>query len=199
MKFVILLLLPNLCFAAETNSAKQVTKMEKAIFAGGCFWCMEPPFEKVSGVSAVVSGYTGGSVPNPTYEQVSAGKTGHAEAVEITFDPEKVSYEELLNIFWHQINPLTKDQQFVDVGTQYRSAIFPQNAAQKAIAESSKKKILALGKFSKIETTIEENSGMFYPAEEYHQDYYKKNPIKYKFYRYHSGRDQFLEKTWGKN
>lgn len=169
---------------------------EVALFAGGCFWCMEPPFEKTEGVLKVVSGYIGGKIENPTYAQVSAGVTGHAEAVEVTYDPGKVSYEQLLEIFWKNIDPTVKDRQFCDVGNQYRSAIFYVNEAQKEKAQASRQALS--DKFKQVYTQIEA-AGVFYPAEEYHQDYYKKNPIRYKFYRFNCGRDQRLEEIWGQS
>ncbi len=167
----------------------------KAIFAGGCFWCMEPPFEKLAGVSSVVSGYIGGGVRNPTYEQVSAGRTGHTEAVEITYDPAKVSYAQLLDIFWHNIDPLTANAQFCDQGSQYRSEIFPANAEERAAAEASKAKVAA--KLKRSVVTEITDASTFYAAEDYHQDYYKKNPIRYKYYRSACGRDARLKELWG--
>ncbi len=166
-----------------------------AIFAGGCFWCMEPPFEKLDGVSSVVSGYIGGSVRNPTYEQVSAGRTGHTEAVEITYDPAKVTYAQLLDIFWHNIDPLTANAQFCDRGSQYRSEIFPANAAERAASEASKAAIAA--KLKRPVVTEITDATTFFAAEEYHQDYYLKNPIRYKFYRTSCGRDSRLKELWG--
>jgi methionine-S-sulfoxide reductase len=171
-----------------------------ATFAGGCFWCMEPPFEKLDGVQSVVSGYIGGQKENPTYEEVSSGTTGHAEAVQITYDPKKVSYEKLLDIFWHQIDPTDAGGSFVDRGNQYRSGIYFHSDEQKRAAEASKRAIAESGPFAgkKVVTEIVA-AGKFYPAEDYHQDYYKKNPVRYKYYRYRSGRDQFLDRTWGKD
>lgn len=172
-------------------------ELEIATFAGGCFWCVESGFEKLSGVSEVISGYTGGHLKNPTYKQVSSGGTGHLEAVQVHYDPKHISYEILLESFWRQINPTDNGGQFVDRGDQYRPAIFYHNDTQKALAEKSRAALEASGRFkSKILTDILP-AKHFYPAEDYHQDYYKKNPIRYKFYRYNSGRDQFLEKTWG--
>lgn len=170
--------------------------MEKAIFAGGCFWCMESPFEKLDGVSQVISGYTGGEEQDPTYEQVSSGTTGHLEAVEITFDPSRVSYEKLLETFWRQIDPTDSGGQFVDRGKQYGSAIFYLNDNQHKLAEKSKQDLKKTQVFSQKIVTPIRPARTFYPAEEYHQDYYKENPIRYKYYRYRSGRDQFLEKAW---
>lgn len=176
-----------------------MNKTEKATFAGGCFWCMTPPFEKLDGVEKVISGYTGGHKVNPTYEDVVSETTGHLESVEVIYDPSKISYEKLLDVFWHQINPTDDGGQFVDRGESYRSAIFYHNEEQKRLAEESKAKLERSGRFDKPIVTAILPAGPFYPAEDYHQDYWKKNPIRYKFYRYNSGRDQFLEKTWGKD
>jgi len=170
---------------------------ETATFAGGCFWCMEAPFEKLDGVYKVVSGYTGGHTENPTYEEVSAGGTGHAEAIQVTYDPEKISYEELLDVFWRQIDPTDAGGSFVDRGSQYRSAIFCHNDEQKKLAEASRSQLSASGRFEQPIVTEIEGLDTFYPAEDYHQDYYKKHAIRYKFYRHGSGRDQFLDKVWG--
>jgi peptide-methionine (S)-S-oxide reductase len=166
-----------------------------ATFAGGCFWCVESDFDHVPGVISTTSGYTGGHVANPTYHQVSAGGTGHAESVEVIYDPKKVSYQQLLTYFWHHIDPTVKDRQFCDVGEQYRTAIFVHNDEERKLAEASKKKVESELKVP-IYTQIA-NAGRFYPAEEYHQDFYKKNPVKYKFYRWNCGRDQRVEKIWG--
>ena len=171
--------------------------LKEAIFAGGCFWCMEPPFEKLDGVAEVISGYTGGQKPNPTYEEVSAGGTGHAEAVLVRYDPAKVSYADLLQVFWRQIDPTDGGGSFVDRGTQYRSAIFHATDEERVLAEQSRDALAASGMFkSPIKTEIV-RATVFYPAEDYHQDYYKRNPIRYKYYRFGSGRDQFIERTWG--
>lgn len=170
---------------------------EKAVLAGGCFWCMEAPFEKMKGVISVVSGYTGGQKINPSYSEVSSGSTGHLEAVEITFDPKLVSYTDLLEVFWRQIDPTDAGGQFVDRGKQYSSAIFYFSEDQKKIAESSKARLQASKRFSSPVATEVRQASTFFPAEEYHQDYYKKNPVRYKYYRFRSGRDQFLDKTWG--
>lgn len=182
---------------AMAFSVVDAASFEKATFAGGCFWCMEPPFEKIEGVREVVSGYTGGHKDNPTYEEVSSGKTGHVEAVQVTFDPSRISYEKLLNVFWRQIDPTDAGGQFVDRGAQYRSVIFYQSPGQKALAEKSRDELRKSGRFNKPVVTEILPGTKFYPAEEYHQDYYKKNPIRYKFYRFNSGRDQFLKKVWG--
>ncbi|HKJ05666.1 MAG TPA: peptide-methionine (S)-S-oxide reductase MsrA [Geopsychrobacteraceae bacterium] len=173
--------------------------MQRAIFAGGCFWCMEYPFEKLDGVSEVISGYTGGQKENPTYKEVSAGETGHTEAVEVHYDPTRVSYEQLLNAFWMSMDPTDADGQFVDRGTQYRPGIYPLNEEQMKLAVASREKLDQSGRFDEPIATEIVPAGEFYPAEKYHQDYYKKNPIRYKYYRYGSGRDQFLDKVWGKD
>ncbi len=189
-----LFLLPLLVTQAGAAGAR----LEKATFAGGCFWCMTPPFEKLDGVKEVISGYTGGHTVNPTYEQVSSEATGHRESVEVVYDPSKVSYEKLLDVFWRQINPTDADGSFVDRGSSYKSAVFYHNEEQKRLAEESKKKLEGSGRFDKPIVTEIVPAGPFYRAEEYHQDYWKKNPVRYKFYRYNSGRDQYLEKVWGK-
>jgi methionine-S-sulfoxide reductase len=173
-------------------------KAEKATFAVGCFWCMEPPFDKVDGVLSTTVGYTGGKEKDPTYEQVSSGQTGHLEAIEILYDPERVTYERLLDVFWKNVDPTQGNGQFVDIGPQYRTAIFYHNDAQRRLAEASKKKLEESGKFGKKVATQILPATEFYRAEEYHQDYYEKNPLRYKYYRWGSGRDQFLEKAWGK-
>lgn len=169
--------------------------LAKATFAGGCFWCMEPPYDKLNGVISTISGYTGGKTKNPTYEEVSAGTTGHAEVVEVTYDPKKITYEKLLDVFWRNVDPLTPNRQFCDGGSQYRTAIFYHDENQKRSAEDSKK---ALSKrFKEPIVTEIVPAREFYPAEEYHQDYYIKNPLRYKFYRYNCGRDRRLEELWG--
>lgn len=193
MIFVLGAMLPPPSVAAEKP------QYETAIFAGGCFWCMEPPFEKLDGVIDVVSGYTGGDEADPTYKQVSSGATGHVEAVKITYDPARVSYSRLLEVFWRQIDPTDPDGQFVDRGTQYASAVFYLDDAQKELAERSKKELSDSGRFSSPIVTQVVMAKRFYPAEEYHQDYHRKNPLRYKFYRAGSGRDRFLDKTWGKD
>ena len=171
---------------------------ERAVFAGGCFWCMEPPFEKLEGVSDVVSGYTGGHKDNPTYKEVSRGGTGHLEAVTIYYDPTKVSYEKLLDVFWRQVDPTDPGGQFVDRGESYETAIFYVGEAQKTLAEESKSRLDASGRYDKPIVTPILPAKEFFRAEEYHQDYYKKNPIRYKFYRFNSGRDQYLKRIWDK-
>lgn len=175
----------------------QSTRVEKATFAGGCFWCMEHPFEKLDGVFEVISGYTGGHKENPTYEEVSAGGTGHAEAVQITYDPDKISYKDLLDVFWRQIDPTDPEGQFVDRGSPYRSAIFYHNDEQKRLAEMSRENLNKSGRYEKPIVTEIVPFSRFYRAEEYHQDYYKKHSVIYKYYRYRSGRDQYLRKIWG--
>ena len=183
--------------AADTNSSTANGKLATATFAGGCFWCMQPPFEKFDGVLKTTVGYTGGTTANPTYRQVSAGGTGHAEAVEIVFDPARVSYEKLLDVFWRNIDPLAKNRQFCDSGDQYRSAIFVQDEAQRRAAEASLKAIETSGRLKgRIETQIVP-AAKFYAAEDYHQDYHSKNPAKYSFYRWNCGRDARLEALWG--
>jgi peptide methionine sulfoxide reductase msrA/msrB len=168
-----------------------------ATLAGGCFWCTEADFEKVPGVVKAVSGYAGGTKENPSYEEVSAGTTGHVEAIQVYYDPAKVTYQELLDYLWRHIDPTDSGGQFVDRGSQYRSVIFYQDEEQKRLAEESKEELGKSGKFDKPIATEIIKLTKFYEAEEYHQDYYKKNPIRYKYYRFASGRDQFLKKTWG--
>jgi len=180
------------------DSGMQSKKIEKATFAGGCFWCMQHPFDELRGVISTTVGYTGGHTKNPTYEQVSAGGTGHAESVQILFDPDRISYSDLLDVFWHQIDPTTTNRQFVDVGNQYRTAIFFHNEEQKRLALASKSRLEKQGIFGKPIVTEIVPASAFYRAEEYHQQYYKKNPIRYKFYRFGSGRDRYLKKIWGK-
>ena len=205
MKSLILILIALIAgifiYNFNTNSMEQPMKTnniktETATVAGGCFWCVESDFEKVDGVIKVISGYTGGHKANPTYEEVSSGTTGYREAVQVIFDPEKISYKEILDVLWKHIDPTDAGGQFVDRGSQYRSAIFYQNEEQKRIAEESKKELEESGVFNKPIVTDIIKFEKFYPAEDYHQDYYKKNPIRYKYYRWHSGRDQFLERGW---
>jgi peptide-methionine (S)-S-oxide reductase len=183
-----------LASAAGQGSGPQ--KTATATFAGGCFWCVEADFDKVEGVISTTSGYTGGRTANPSYEEVSRGGTGHAEAVEIVYDPAKVGYEKLLDVFWHNIDPLAKDRQFCDHGDQYRSAVFYHGDEQRALAEASKAAVAKRFK-QPIQAAIVA-AGPFYKAEEYHQDYYVKNPVRYKFYRFNCGRDARLEELWGK-
>ena len=170
----------------------------KATFAGGCFWCMEPPFDKLEGVVSTTSGYIGGHTINPTYEAVSAGGTGHAEAVEISYDPDRISYAKLLEVFWRNIDPTVRNRQFCDVGDQYRGAIFYHDAEQRRLAEQSREALARTKPFPQPIVTEIVAAGAFTPAEAYHQDYYLKNPVRYKLYRYSCGRDQRLEELWGK-
>jgi peptide methionine sulfoxide reductase msrA/msrB len=171
--------------------------IRKATFAGGCFWCLESDFEKVDGVIDVISGYTGGHKENPTYEEVSSGETGHVEAIQVLYDPAKVTYEDLLDIFWKHVDPTDPDGQFADHGPQYRTAIFYHDDDQKRLAEASKKALAQSGRFDKPIVTPIVKFSAFYEAEDYHQDYSKKNPIRYQHYRVGSGRDKFLRKVWG--
>ena len=171
---------------------------ETATFAGGCFWCMEPPFEKLDGVRSVKAGYTGGTVTDPTYVQVSSGTTGHAEAIQVVFDPSTITYETLLEVFWMNIDSTTPNQQFADRGSQYRSAIFTHTEAQQRLAEASKDRLARSGKFTAPIVTEIVPASAFYPAEDYHQDYYKKNPLRYKLYHIGSGRAGYLRNMWGK-
>ena len=189
-----LLIVGMIAAMAEGEKSAQI---ETATFAGGCFWCMEPPFEKLEGVQSVRAGYTGGTAKNPTYEQVSSGSTGHAEAIEVVYDPSEVSYEQLLEVFWMNIDPTTPNRQFADHGSQYRSAIFYHTEEQKRLAEGSKDALARSGKFTAPIATEIVPASTFYPAEEYHQDYYKKNALHYNLYRVGSGRAGFLKKTWG--
>nr|WP_232210366.1 peptide-methionine (S)-S-oxide reductase MsrA [Nitrococcus mobilis] len=195
----ILILLGGATAAAENanNAATAAGGLATATFAGGCFWCMEPPFDKLDGVKSTISGYTGGNQANPTYEQVSAGGTGHVEAVRIVYDPTKLSYEQLLSVYWHNIDPLDAGGAFCDRGDQYHSAIFYHTAEQKRLAETSKKQLAASGRFDNPIVTQVVAAGAFYPAETYHQDYYQKNPIRYKTYRFLCGRDKRLQMLWG--
>jgi peptide-methionine (S)-S-oxide reductase len=170
-----------------------------ATFAGGCFWCMEPPFDALPGVLATTSGYTGGSVANPSYEQVSAGGTGHAEAVRVVFDPRRVTYAQLLEVFWRNVDPLAKDRQFCDRGAQYRSAIFTHDAEQRRLAEASRAALASSGRLHGEIATQIADAGPFYPAEAYHQDYATRNPLRYRYYRYGCGRDARLREVWGED
>jgi peptide-methionine (S)-S-oxide reductase len=189
----IFLIVGGVVHAAAPTSG--TTPTAKATFAGGCFWCMEPPYDELEGVISTISGYIGGTKRNPTYEEVSGGRTGHAEAVQIAYDPTKISYEKLLDVFWRNIDPLTANAQFCDSGSQYRSAIFYHDEAQKNLAEGSKKRLQS--RFKQPIVTEIVRATEFYPAEDYHQDYYKKNPVRYKIYRYGCGRDQRLQTLWG--
>ena len=180
------------------SQAAAVATLGKAYFAGGCFWCMEEAFEKVEGVLSATSGYMGGTVANPSYAEVSAGRTGHAESVEVVYDPAKVSYQKLLDAFWRNVDPITPNAQFCDHGNQYRSAIFFQTEEEKRASDSSKLAIEQSARFKGPIVTQIVMAQPFYPAEDYHQDFYKKNPVRYKFYKYNCGRAQRLEELWGK-
>lgn len=186
---------PSEAVASQAAASRQLAK---ATFAGGCFWCMEKPFDELEGVVSTTSGYTGGSVPHPTYEQVSAGGTGHTEAVQILYDPAKVSYEKLLEVFWRNIDPLDAKGQFCDKGQQYRSAIFAHGAEQKKAALASKEALEQSRRLPGRIVTEIADAAAFYPAEEYHQDYYEKNPIRYRYYRNGCGRDRRLQELWGR-
>lgn len=185
--------------SAQSNAQSDDENQAIATFAGGCFWCMEPPFDELDGVSSTISGYTGGHVENPSYEQVSAGGTGHTEAMQVTYNPDVVSYETLLDVYWHNIDPLDAGGQFCDRGSSYRSAIFVHTPEQRELAEASKQSIAESGQLNgEIVTPIQEAS-TFYPAEEYHQNYYDKNPLRYRFYKWNCGREQRLEEVWGEH
>lgn len=183
--------------ASDAATASKPGRVATAVFAGGCFWCVESDFDNVPGVISTTSGYTGGTTLNPTYEQVGSGNTGHAESVEIKFDPSRVSYGKLVEHFWRTIDPTTKDREFCDVGTPYRTAIFAQDAQQLKIAEASKAALEKSKPFSAAIVTEVVKGGEFFPAEDYHQNYYKKNPVRYKYYRYRCGRDARLRQLWG--
>jgi peptide-methionine (S)-S-oxide reductase len=185
-------------FSLPRGHAADIDATAKAYFAGGCFWCMEEAFEKVNGVLEVVSGYMGGTVKHPTYEEVSSGRTGHAESVEVRYDPAKVTYTQLLEAFWRNVDPVTPNAQFCDHGNQYRAAIFYQGDEQKRLAEESKHAIEQSRRFTEPVVTQIVTASEFYPAEEYHQDFYKKNPIRYKYYKFSCGRAQRLDALWGK-
>ena len=187
-----------MCLAQLGGSAMaEQAGIEKATFAGGCFWCMQHAFDAIPGVVTTQVGFTGGETKNPTYEAVSAGQTGHAEAILIEFDPKQITYQQLLTLYWHNVDPTTKDRQFCDVGNQYRTAIFYHNKEQEQLAEVSKQALIDSKKFTKITTEIVP-AAKFYLAEEYHQSYHKKNPYRYKVYRYSCGRDQRLQELWKK-
>jgi len=197
LKVLILLLFVS---CSSTESVRIMNNnYEKAYFAGGCFWCMEPPFEALEGVIEATSGYMGGTVENPTYEEVTTGETGHAEVVEILFDPEIVSYEELLEVFWRNIDPTALNYQFADVGSQYRTEIFTVGDEQSKLAEQSKVDLENSGKFDKPIVTAISAAPEFYIAEDYHQDFYKKQSMRYQMYAKASGRKGFLEDTWGED
>ena len=190
---LIILLVSSLPIPAASDNRAVAT------FAGGCFWCMEPPFDELDGVLSTTSGYTGGHKDKPAYQEVSAGGTGHTEAVQIVYDRSKISYQELLSVFWKNIDPTTPNRQFCDSGSQYRSAIFYHDASQKHAAEASLEKLNISKPFEEDIATELVAASTFYPAEDYHQDYYQKNPVRYKFYRYRCGRDQRLDAIWGKD
>ncbi len=206
IKSLLLLFITSLALLAGCADSKQnknslavaqQPESSLATFAGGCFWCVESDFEKVPGVIEVISGYSGGNIKNPTYKQVSAGTTGHVESVQVYFDPKIVSYDELLQAFWRQIDPTDAEGQFVDRGKHYRPVIFYHNDQQQQMAELSRQELQASGRYDKQIVTEIVSFKNFYAAETYHQDYYQKNPVRYKYYRYRSGRDQYLTKTWG--
>lgn len=196
-----LLYAPSAAFGASKKESRapvnQDVRLEKALVAGGCFWCMEAPFDRLPGVLSVIPGYTGGHTKNPTYKEVSAGGTGHAEAVQITYDPARISYDALLAVFWRTIDPTVKNRQFCDTGDQYRSAIFFTSEEQRMVALKSKAALEKNKPFRESIVTEIAAAGQFYPAEEYHQHYYKKNPLRYKYYRTGCGRDQRLKELWG--
>jgi peptide-methionine (S)-S-oxide reductase len=191
------LAMPGWGWAQARPGAATKAAMAKATFAGGCFWCMEEAFDKVPGVVATVSGYMGGRVKNPTYEQVSSGSTGHAEVVQVEYDPAKVTYSRLLEVFWHNIDPTQREAQFCDYGSQYRSAIFYHNDEQRRLAEASRAALVKSKPFKGEIVTEITKSSQFYPAEDYHQDYHLKNPVRYKFYKSGCGREARLKQLWG--
>jgi len=199
LRWILSTMLAMLATTALAGPAKPDAHYDTATFAGGCFWCMEAAFDKVDGVVSTTSGYTGGQTENPTYKEVSRGGTGHAESVQVVYDPQRVSYEKLLDVFWHNVDPTTAGGQFCDWGDQYRSEIFYHTPEQQQLAQQSKASLEKLKPFKDPIVTRISAAGKFYPAEEYHQDYYKKNPLRYKFYRYGCGRDQRLEELWGKH
>jgi peptide-methionine (S)-S-oxide reductase len=185
--------------AKAADDSGEAPKTAVATFAGGCFWCMQHPFDELDGVTKTIVGYTGGHQADPTYEEVSAGGTGHAESIEVIYDPSKIGYEKLLDVFWHNVDPTVRDRQFCDVGHQYRTAIFYHDEQQKELAEKSKEELEKSGVLPGPIVTEIVPASTFYPAEEYHQDYYLKNPLRYRFYRFSCGRDQRLEEIWGKS
>ena len=193
----VLLSLCAALLAAPACSAAAEAELARATFAGGCFWCMEPPFDEIDGVVSTTSGYSGGAEKDPTYKQVSAGRTGHAEVVQVLYDPAKVGYAELLEVFWRNIDPTTADRQFCDRGSQYRTAIFYHDEEQRSLAEASKRRIEEGGRITAPIVTEITALTAFYPAEEYHQDFYEKNPVHYKRYRAGCGRDETLRRIWG--
>jgi len=183
--------------ASYAQNGDQGSTYAKATFAGGCFWCMEPPYDELEGVISTISGYSGGNVPNPSYEQVSSGRTGHTEVVQIEYDPSKISYQELLEVFWRNVDPVDAGGQFCDRGDQYRTAIFYHDEQQRRLAEQSKEALDRSGKLPGGIVTEIVPMTAFYAAEEYHQDYYLKNPLRYKYYRTACGRDRRLNQLWG--
>lgn len=198
-KFLLILSICLTSIAAAKGEEKPMSELKEATFAGGCFWCMQGPFDVLQGVKSTIVGYTGGHVENPTYEEVSAGSSGHTESVLVVYDPRETSYEKLLDTFWRNIDPTQDDGQFADRGSQYRTVIFFHDEEQKKLAEESKAALQRSGKFKRqIATTIEPAS-QFYRAEEYHQEYYKKNETRYKLYKVGSGREDYLKKSWGEN
>lgn len=202
-KFLSLITLTSLFFVSacaeskQTQQAIEAAELSVSTFAGGCFWCVEADFEKAPGVHQVISGFSGGSVVNPSYQQVAAGTTHHVEAVQVYYDSKVINYHDLLQVFWRQINPTDNEGQFVDRGKHYRPVIFYHNKREQQQAEQSKQKLQDSGRFEQVITTEITPFKSFYVAEDYHQDYYRKNPIRYKYYRYNSGRDQYLTKIWG--
>ena len=183
--------------APQLHAADSAPTHAVATFAGGCFWCMQPPFENLNGVLSTTVGYTGGHTKNPTYQEVSAGGTGHAESVQIEYDPAKISYQQLLDVFWHNVDPLTPNAQFCDHGDQYRTAIFYHDETQRRLAEESKQQLERTMRFGRPIVTQIVSATEFYPAEEYHQKYHEKNPVRYKYYRWNCGRDRRLKELWG--
>ena len=193
------LLIGGMTGMPQGSLAADTSQYAKATFAGGCFWCMEEAYEKVDGVVSVISGYTGGQLANPTYEQVSAGGTGHAESVEVIYNPGEVTYQHLLEVFWHNVDPTTPNSQFCDHGNQYRTAIFYHDETQKRLINESRQAVEKSKSFPQAIVTEIVPASIFYPAEDYHQDFYKKNPVRYKFYKWNCGRSQRLEQLWGKS
>jgi peptide-methionine (S)-S-oxide reductase len=189
----------GLAAALPARAASPAPGLAHATFAGGCFWCMEGPFDRLPGVVSTTSGYTGGTVKRPSYEQVSSGMTGHAEAVDVVYDPSKITYAQLLDVFWHNVDPVDGGGQFCDRGNQYRTAVFFHDAEQQRLAEQSRQALEASGKLKKKIVTQIVPAGEFYPAEDYHQDYYVKNPLRYKYYRFNCGRDDRLKELWGES
>jgi len=206
IKFIVIILLSlitltqtYIVYADNESKGSNIDnkEIEKAVFAGGCFWCMQNPYDELKGVVSTAVGYTGGNKDNPTYEEVCSGNTGHAEAIEVLYDPLQISYTELLNVFWRNIDPTTLNRQFADAGTQYRTAIFYHNEEQKQSAESSKREMEQSGIHDDSIVTEITPASTFYKAEDYHQKYYEKCPLKYKMYKSGSGREQYLEDMWG--